>query len=167
MGAFASVTLPLAAGLVKGAAEIAQDVVACFPGTRNVVLDAAGTTLTFDLHFPGNLSALVTRLANSRIGVGARATVSVPTMSLAPELLTSPEHVTERLNEGAEVWDPEFPRGSYVSDAKLVDGRVHASIVPSTEGMHQLYDSMFVLGLTAGDGELQPADGIPSFAGLH
>jgi hypothetical protein len=157
MGAYATVTLPLVSALPKGLDLIAQDVVATFPGTRSVAIDAAGTTLTFELHFPGNLSALVMRLANSRIGVGARATVSVPAHNLAPELIAAAADVTERLNEGSEVWDPQFTRAAYVTDASFVDGRVHASIVPKTEAMHQLYDSMFVLGLTASDGALEPS----------
>ncbi len=149
MGAFASVTLPLVIGLAPGASAVAQQVVADFPGTRNVALDATGTSITFELHFPGNLSALVSRLANNRIGVGTTATISVPTLSLAPELLASADAVHERLNEGAEVWDPEFTRGSYVSSASLIDGHVVATILPNTEAVHQVYDSMLVLGLTA------------------
>jgi len=145
MGTFATVTMQISGSIPA----IAQDVVAVFPGTRKVDVDPAGTSVTFELHFPGRLSALVDRLNNRRIVVGPVATVSIPVTSLVPALLTSPEHVNERLSGGSEVWDPEFPRGSYVSEAKLVGDHVEATIVPSTDAMHQLYDAMYTLGLVA------------------
>jgi hypothetical protein len=151
MGSFAAVIMQLEPPLKAGAAPIAQDIVASFPGTRNTVLDEAKSVVTFELHFPGNLSGLVRRLADRKIGVADSVTVSVPVASLVPELVASQAAADERLLEGSEVWDPEFTRGSYVLAARLAQGRVEATIVPSTEAMHQIYDGMLALALVGSD----------------
>ena len=45
MGGFAAVVMPLGSGNWTGAAELARDIVATFPGTRNTALDAAAVTV--------------------------------------------------------------------------------------------------------------------------
>jgi hypothetical protein len=157
MGTFAAVIMQLGQ-LRPGASQIAKDIVATFPGTRNTELDEAKGLVTFELHFPGNLSGLVRRLADRKISVADSVTVSVPVESLAPDLISSAAAADERLLEGSEVWDPEFTRGTYVKSARLAAGRVEATIVPSTEAMHQIYDGMLALALV-GSHAGQPAAG--------
>jgi hypothetical protein len=147
MGVFAAVSLPLAPARRAGAYDIARDIVQTYPGTRNVALDDASGVVTFELHFPGNLSGLVQRLGNRSIAVGDRAGVSVPVTSLVPERITSDIAAAQRVVDGPDVWDAQFPRGSYVLSARLTQGRVEASIEPRTEAMHQIYDSLLSLGL--------------------
>jgi hypothetical protein len=151
MGSFAAVIMQLEPPLKAGVAPVARDIVASYAGTRNTVLDETTSVVTFELHFPGNLSGLVRRLAERKIGVADSVTVSVPVASLVPALVTSTTSADERLLEGPEVWDPEFTRGSYVLSARLAQGRVEATIVPSTEAMHQIYDGMLALALVGSD----------------
>ena len=152
MGAFATVTMPVDLTRRHNAAEAAQSIVAAFPGTRSVELDEAAGTVTFELHFPGNLTGLVRRLLDGLIPVGGEAQVSLPVQSLAPELIAGgPELVAARVVEGAHVWDVAFARGHYVGSARLDGGRLEASIVPHSNAMHQIYDSLLTLGLVAND----------------
>jgi hypothetical protein len=134
------------------AAEAAVTIAAAFPGTRNVVLDEASGTLSFELHFPGNLSGLVRRLLDGLIPVGEQAQVSLPVESLVPELVArGPGAIAARVVEGAEVWDVAFARGHYVASARLEGARLEAAIVPHSNAMHQIYDSLLTLGLVAND----------------
>ncbi len=152
MGAFATVTMAVDLTRRHNAAEAVQSIVAGFPGTRSVALDETAGTVTFDLHFPGNLSGLVRRLFDGLIPVGEQARVSLPVQSLAPELIAGgPDIVAARVVEGAHVWDVAFARGMYVESARLDGGRLEASIVPHSNAMHQIYDSLLTLGLVVND----------------
>jgi hypothetical protein len=144
MGAYATIRLPVDLTQREAAASVAQRVVDEFPGTRNVTVDAAGA-VTFDLLFPGNLSALASRLRSAYVPPGDSASVSIAFRQYAVEPV-DPSVVLERVTEGVEVWDPEFPRGRYVTFARVRDGRVEASVEPSTNSMHELYDSLLSLG---------------------
>jgi hypothetical protein len=136
----------------RGAAAIAYTLVDQFPGTRNTALDDAASLVRFELHFPGNLSGLVRKLADNAIAVGESATVTLPVQSLAPELIAAGAGVVgERLEEGTEVWDVAFDRGHYVLDASMAGDHIEATIVPSTLAMHQIYDGLLSLGLVASD----------------
>ena len=152
MGAFAVLTLPIDLTKRSNAPALAYELVDSFPGTRNTVVDEAASSVTFELHFPGNLSALVRRLRNGLIPVGTSAAVSLPVMSLVAE---SPDGgadaVATRVVHGAEVWDVAFERGRYVADAKLNGTRLEATIVPGSDGMHQIYDALLSLGMVAND----------------
>ena len=150
MGAYATIRMPLDLSQ-RNAAAIAQRVVDDFPGTRNVTLDGASSTVAFDIQFPGNLTALADRLRSSKVPVGETASVSVPFRSCAAEPL-DPAEVVHRLTEGPEVWDVQFSRGRYVLDARVNGGRLEASIVPSTNSMHELYDALLSLGAVVGEG---------------
>jgi hypothetical protein len=142
------------------AANVAQIAVANYPGTRGAAVDAAASTVTFDLHFPGNLSGLVRKLADNLIPVGETAEVSVPVESLVPELVTGgPDVVAERLLEGAHVWDVAFARGAWVRAARVEGGRVLATIVPQSNAMHQIYDALLSLGVVVNDLDLAAARG--------
>jgi type III secretion system FlhB-like substrate exporter len=161
MGAFATVTMPVDLTHRHNAAEAAHTIVSAFPGTRGVSLDETAGTLTFELHFPGNMSGLVRRLHDGLIPVGAAATVSLPVQSLVPELIAGgPAEIAARIVEGAEVWDVAFARGHYVETARLDAGRVVATIVPHSNAMHQIYDSLLTLGLVANDPQLAAARGL-------
>jgi hypothetical protein len=153
MGAFAAIRLPLDLSRRSGSAAIATNVIARFPGTQNVALDADSGSATFEMQFPGNLSELVARLRSSLIFPGDRADVSVPVKNLlAPD---GPDAATfeHRLLEGPEVWDAEFDRGEFVESPRLVGDRVEASIVPRSSAMHQLYDALLSLALVAADAD--------------
>jgi hypothetical protein len=140
------------------ASSVAVDVIAGFPGTGNVTLDAPASTVTFGLHFPGNLSSLVRTLNGQGILVGEAVQVSVPVESLVPELIADgPALVAERVVHGTHVWDVAFARGAYVSAAGLENGRVTATIVPSSNAMHQIYDALLSLGVVVNDPELAAA----------
>jgi hypothetical protein len=161
MGAFATLTLPVDLTRRHNAAEAACSIVETFPGTRNVVLDETAGTLTFDLHFPGNLSGLVRRLLDGLIPSGEHATVSLPVESLVPELIAGgPAVVEARVVEGAEVWDVAFARGHWVRAAKLDGDRLEADIVAHSNAMHQIYDAMLTLGLVANTPALAAARGL-------
>ena len=161
MAAFATVKIPVDLTRCQDAAAVALAVVENYPGTRHAVLDAASGTVSFELIFPGNVSGLVRRLTNSLIPVGERASVTLPVRSLAPELISGgPGIVAERLREGAEVWDVAFERGHWVLDARLNGGQVEASIVPTSNAMHQIYDALLTLGLVAHDAPLVGARGL-------
>jgi len=152
VGTFAVITMPVDLTKRRGAAAIAYTLVDSFPGTRNTALDDAASLVKFELHFPGNLTGLVRKLADNMIAVGETAKVTVPVRSLVPELIASgPGPVGERLEEGTEVWDVAFDRGHYVHEAALVGDHVEATIVPSTLSMHQIYDGLLSLGLVASD----------------
>jgi hypothetical protein len=144
MGAYATITIPVDVS-ARGAAAVAQRVVEDFPGTRNVSLDAANGKIAFELQFPGNLSALAGRLRGALIQIGDHVDVSFPFRVCTPEAL-DPSLVVQRLTEGPEVWDVQFPRGRYVLDARVNGGRVEASVVPSTSSMHELYDALLSVG---------------------
>jgi hypothetical protein len=160
MGAFATVTLPVDLTRCHDAAGVVQSVVEKFGGTRRVDVDAAASTVTFELHFPGNFSALVRKLRDHLIPAGEHAKVSVPIESLVPELIEGgPAKIEERLVEGAHVWDVAFERGAWVSDASVTSDRVVATIVSSTNGMHQIYDALLSLGVVVNDLELAAARG--------
>ena len=152
MGAFAVLAISVDLTKRSNAAALAYELVDSFPGTQNTNVDVATSAVTFELHFPGNLSALVRRLRNGLIPVGEVATVSLPVTSLAPDLIAAgPEIVGERVVHGAEVWDVAFDRGHYVSDARLNGTRLEATIVPSSDAMHQIYDALLTLGMVAHD----------------
>ncbi|MDP9025471.1 MAG: hypothetical protein M3N13_08865, partial [Candidatus Eremiobacteraeota bacterium] len=70
MGTFATIRMPLDLTRRSGADIIARMVVETFAGTRNVELDAAAGAVTFEMHFPGNLSALVRQLHGKLIPTG-------------------------------------------------------------------------------------------------
>jgi hypothetical protein len=160
MGAFATVQLPVDLTRCHDAAGVALGVVAGFPGTRNAALDAATSTVTFDLHFPGNLSALLARLRDNIIPTGDSAQVTVPIESLVPELLAGgPDAVAARVVEGAHVWDVAFARGPHVMAARMDGGRVSATIVPGSDAMHQIYDALLSLGVVVNDLDLAAARG--------
>jgi hypothetical protein len=158
MGSFALVSMQVDLTRRGAAAKIVQEVVEDFPGTRNVTLDSAAGAVSFEIQFPGNLTALTERLRINLIPVGERASVSLPIRALVPELLDDAEHVRRTLVEGPEIWDVEFLRGHYVYDASMQGDAVVASIVPSSQSMHQLYDALLKLGVVA-DGEAVPARG--------
>jgi anti-sigma factor RsiW len=164
MGAFAVVTMPvdLSRG---GAAAAAQDIVETFPGTRNVALDAGAGTVRFEMIFPGNLSALITRLRSNSVPVGQSASVSLPVKNLAPEILAAdPDRLKRNLSEGPPIWDVEFARGEYVLEAHMTGDRVEASIVPSSKSLHELYDALLNLGIVVESDESRPVHS--AFLGL-
>ena len=155
MGAFAIVHLPLDLSRRSAGASVALDVVETFPGTRNATLNAGSGTVSFEMQFPGNLSALVARLQSSLIPVGARADVSVPVLNLVPDIIGSdPALLQRRLEDGPEVWDVQFEPSAYVSAPRLNGDRIEASIVPSSSSMHELYDALLTLGLVAHEAAL-------------
>jgi hypothetical protein len=160
MGAFATVTLPVDLTRCHDAAGVALSVVGKFGGTRQVEVDAAASKVVFELHFPGNLSALVRKLRDNLIPVGDHAQVSVPIQVLVPELIAGgPSVIAERLVSGAHVWDVAFERGAWVSDATVASDRISATIVAGSNGMHQIYDSLLSLGVVVNDLELAAARG--------
>jgi type III secretion system FlhB-like substrate exporter len=158
MGAFATVQLPVDLTRCHDAAGVVLSVVNGFPGTRTVTLDAAASIVTFELHFPGNLNALIARLRDNIIPIGDHAHVSVPVESLVPELVADgPAAIAARVVEGAHVWDVAFARGPHVTAAHLEGGTLTATIVPGSEGMHQIYDALLSLGVVVNDLELAAA----------
>lgn len=158
MGAFATVQLPVDLTRCHDAAGVALSVVDGFPGTRNAAVDAVASTVVFELHFPGNLSALIRKLRDNIIPVGDSAVVTVPVESLVPELVAGgPTALAERVVEGAHVWDVAFARGPHVTAARVDEGRVTATIVPGSDAMHQIYDALLSLGVVVNDLQLAAA----------
>jgi hypothetical protein len=151
MGAFAAVSLPVDLTRKSGAEQIVLTVLNQFAGTRNVALDKAAGTVNFEIHFPGNLSNLVGRLMRRGIAVGERAAVSIPVKPFAPGLGMPADEVKHTLENGPEVWDVQFHPGPYVLAAEMENGRVNASIVPSTHSMHEIYDVLLGLRYMAQD----------------
>ncbi len=150
MAAFASLKIPVDLTRCDGAAGVALAVVANYPGTRNARVDEASSSVSFELIFPGNVSGLVRRLNAGNVPVGARADVALPVRRLAPELTAGGGAVVaERLMHGAEVWDVAFDRGRFVHEARMNGETIEASIDPSSNAMHQIYDALLTLGLVA------------------
>ena len=160
MGAFATLKLPVDLTQCHDAARVALTVVDLYPGTRNTTLDPATSTVTFELHFPGNLTGLVRRLQSNTIPVGETAEVSMPIERLVPDRADAPDAVAHRVLEGGEVWDVAFARGKYVHAAHLVGDRLEATIVPHTNALHQIYDSLLSLALVVNDSTLEFAGGV-------
>jgi hypothetical protein len=148
MGAFVEVTLPVNPSQPGEAGAAALGIVEGFPGTRGAQLDGASGAVRFQFQFPGNLSGLVDRLRSNRIGVGDRANVSLRVRTIAHAAEAPPSgEIVDRLTQGAEVWDVQFDRGRYVSEAEISGDRIDATIVPSTLSMHQIFDALLSLGL--------------------
>jgi hypothetical protein len=151
MNIYATFRLPLDLTRRTGAAAIAENIVATFPGTRSVALDANGT-VTFEMMFPGALSALMQRLDDALIPGASRADVSLPVNRLVPERLPADGAAfTRALVAGPEVWDPAFKKGKYVLDGRLDGDTVVATVLTSTQAMHELYDTLLALGLVVAD----------------
>ena len=152
MAAFAMLQLPLDLSKRSAAAAVAASVVATYPGTRNVELDSGTSRIRFEMQFPGNLSGLVRSLRAAYIYVGERAAVMVHVRNIVPEIMQKESDVVHhRLLEGPEVLDPEIKEGKYVLEARVDGDWVEAAIVPSSNSMHELYDSLLTLGLVASD----------------
>ena len=150
MAAFASLKIPVDLTRRDGAAGVALSVVENYPGTRHAAVDEASSSVSFELIFPGNVSGLVRRLGDNQVPAGERADVKLPVRSLAPDLIAGGGTVvSERLRHGAEVWDVSFDRGKWVLDARMNGETIEASIVPSSNAMHQIYDALLTLGLVA------------------
>lgn len=148
MGSFALVSIPVDLSRRKAAAEVALDVVATFPGTRNATIDDAGV-LSFEMQFPGNLSALVVRLQSCLVPVGSQATLSMPVRRIGPACDADSAYQSSVLEAGPEISDVQFPRGEYVLSATIKNDALEAAIVPSTRSMHHLYDALLRLRLLA------------------
>jgi len=153
MSVFAALKIPVDLTRRRGAALKALEILQSFPGARNLAVDGAAQTLSLELHFPGNLTALVDDLLGSLIPVGAKVEVTVP-------LATPPADAAaleERLLEGNEVWDVAFPRDRYVYEAHVSPSGVTATIVPSTGAMHEIYDVLLGFNLLSHGGSIVPA----------
>jgi len=152
MNGFASVKIGLDLSRRRGAAFTAVRTVEEFAGTRNVALDTAAGTISFEILFPGNLTGIVKRLESNLIPVAQRADVSFAVgRRFGGGDPVDPAELIHRLEEGNEVWDVQFARGRYVFDARVDAGRVQASIVPSTSSMHEIYDALLSLDVIALD----------------
>ena len=95
---------------------------------------------------------IVARLRSNLIPTGDSAKVSLPVRRLVSEPSEDAERVKQTLEEGPEIWDVEFRRGHYVLDASMSGDVLEATVVPSSNSMHQIYDSLLHLGIVA-DGE--------------
>jgi hypothetical protein len=143
---FATVSFAVDLGRRPAPQVAVDEVVSTFPGTRNVSFD--GTAVHFDIVFPGNLTALAGRLRSANVPIVGDAQVRIPIERIAPERAAR-TNTAERMIEGPEIWDVEFPRGHYVKSAHMEGDVACATIEPSNYGMHQLYDSLLNAGMMA------------------
>jgi hypothetical protein len=155
---FVAVSLQVDLSRRSGAAAMALECIECFPGTRNASLTENGTAM-FEMIFPGNLSALVSRLAWNLVPAHGEARVRLPVHAVDPATLDDRERVAKAMEEGPEIWDVQFTRGHYVHQATVEGHVVEATIAPSTNSMHHLYDSLLRLGIFAG-AEVPAAQGV-------
>lgn len=149
MGCYAHFSTNIDLSRRNAAGAVALEVLAAFPGTRNVTVADDGVA-TFEMQFPGNLSALNARLRSCHVPISGAVRVRIPVVAATAEAgSASSDHIARELMSGPEIWDVQFVRGAYVVDASAGDGYVEASVIPSNNAMHQLYDSLLHLRLFA------------------
>lgn len=134
MAASASVTIPVT--LAGPAATMdARAIFERTPGLLGPTLDAAGTNASFQFEFPGNLDALVSRLAAKGLVRGRTATIAIPVANLTGRTI-DPTALIASLNASPAISNASF-------DGKTVS----ATIVAATNAARYLYEEIVIAGL--------------------
>jgi hypothetical protein len=140
MGAFAALTIPLDLSR-PGAGTLALAAAQSSAGSTGAAVDPAKNELHLKLQIPGNLTALMSRLASAGFAIPKKIKVSVPVRSLG-----IPNHV------------PDVPQmlhalntGSAVSDATISGDQLIAMTGPSSKGLYQIFNALLHSGLIAQD----------------
>ena len=150
MGAFATLRIPLqASGRATG--QLAADTVYRSAGTWAPSWDAQSSVLSLQIQFPGNITAMIGRLASKGFAIPPQIEISLPLRSIAaPDVVTDSAHFLQLLAA-----DPK------IFDARLEGDRVVAQIVPDTYAAHAIWDHCLEVGLMP-----QDVPTLPSLRGL-
>jgi hypothetical protein len=158
MGCFAAISMQVDLSRRSSAADVARDVLETFPGSRNAALDAGSGAASLEVQFPGNLSALAARMRSLMVPISGNVKMRVPIFNVA-EARADVDTIRKTMEEGPEIWDVQFVRDHYVEGASVDGDWVEATIVPSTNAVHHIYDALMRIGLLA-------AAKAPGFRGL-
>ncbi len=156
MGAWITISMSVDLTSRPGSARELAELVESTAGTVDVVANATTNTLSFRMQYPGNLTAIMKRMAAIGLTLPATADIILPVRSLAiPELRTDAAHVAAILN-GGPTTIPRMDTGPLVNgegimDARFVDGNLHATIVPTSMTLQTIWDVLCENGLTAQD----------------
>ncbi len=134
MAASASLTIPV----MLGTPAQAYDARAIFERTPGLIvgnLDVAGSRATVHFEFPGNVDALMSRLASKRLTHGGLATIAIPVKNLSGRVIDVP-HLIASLNAS-----PAVSGASYDGDT------VSATIVAATNAVRYIYEEIVIAGL--------------------
>ncbi len=144
MAAAASLTIPISLATPAQTYD-ATRIFEATPGLSGLSLDIAGGTATIRLEFPGNLDALMRRLAGKRLATAQTVKIAVPVQNLSGRII-DPVRLLQSLNAS-----PAIANAGY--DGKIVT----ATIVAATNAVRYMYEEIIVAGL-------MPLD-IPTVAG--
>jgi hypothetical protein len=133
----------------SSAIEVARDVLETFPGSRNASIDASGRA-SLEVQFPGNVSALAARLNSLLVPLVGHITVRVPIVNVAATRVDD-ETIRRDVIHGPEIWDVQFVRKPYVDDARVEGDYVEATMVPTTNAVHHVYDALLRIGILAAE----------------
>ncbi len=144
MAASASLTIPVTLATPAQAYD-AMRVFEATPGLLRHKLDAVGGKATVQFEFPGNVDALMRRLAGRRLATSQLATIVIPVQNLTGRVI-NPAQLLASLNASPAVSDASY------------DGKtVRATIVAATNAVRYMYEEIIIAGL-------MPLD-VPTVAG--
>lgn len=150
MGAFATLRIPLAP-LGPADAVRACDAAYRSAGTWNPSWDAAGSALSVQMQFPGNITAMAAKIAAAGFDLPALIEITVPLRSIAdPDEPSDGVRFLELLASDARIVAPRL----------TADG-VTAQIAPDTYAAHAIFDHCLEVGLMP-----QDVPTLPSLRGL-
>ncbi len=156
MGAWISISMSIDLTSRPGSAARLAELIESTAGTVDVMANATTNTLTFRMQYPGNLTAIMHRIKAIGLVMPQSADVVLPVRSLAiPELKSDAITVAAILN-GPPTAIPRMDTGPLVSgegisNARFVDGNLHATIVPTSMTLQTIWDVLLENGLTVQD----------------
>jgi len=134
MSASASLTIPvrLTTPAQKYDATRAFEATA---GLKGLSLDVARGMATIQLEFPGNIDALMRRLAGKRLTHAATISIAVPVQNLSGRII-DPTNLLHALNASPAITNARY-------DGKTVT----ATIVAATNSVRYMYEEIIIAGL--------------------
>lgn len=140
MGAFAALTIPLDLSR-PGAGTLALAAAQSSAGSIDHAVDPGKNELHLKLQIPGNVTALMSRLASAGFIIPKKIGVSVPVKSLGiPNHTPNVPHMLEDLNASGAV-----------SGAVMSGDTLTATTGPSSKGLYQIFNALLHAGLIAQD----------------
>ena len=134
MAASASLTIPVSLKTPEQQHDIAR-LLAATAGLKNPALDAVAGTATVEFEFPGNIDALMGRLASKRLSTAKTLKIAIPVANLSGKIV-DPTALLGALNAS-----PAVSNAGY--DGKTVT----ATIVAATNAARYMYEEIIIAGL--------------------
>ncbi len=144
MAAAASLTIPVSLATPAQTYD-ATRIFEATAGLTALSLDVAGGTATVHFEFPGNIDALMRRLASRRLTNAQLIAISVPVQNLTGRII-DPAKLLQSLNASPAI-----------TSARYDGTTVSATIVAATNAVRYMYEEIVIAGLI-------PLD-IPTVAG--